>query len=767
MGNSDAKLLEGLLNAPASGRILSKDMDKYVKDCCNGEKPPCRCVCPLDLDVVMLNTKLQKGNFNSAYTMYRDKVLFPGIVSKICDQPCLNVCVRKDIDDAIDMLKLEKAIVDYTRSTAPVKYRVLKKNKKVAILGAGLCGLSCTVKLASHGYDVTIFEKKDKIGGRLWDLLSPDIFIPEIENQMQFFEYTLKLDTEIENIGELQNHFDAVLIATGKDGASFGLLEGLNRDSLGSAIKGIFLAGFLLGTTPMQSIEQGIRAAQSIESYLQTNRMHVMLGIDLDKTSRLRMDIGKIEPSKGVKAERYSKEEAVYEAKRCLKCDCRDCINACDMIKRYNKMPKRIAGDVRMTLNPVESLQPRVATRMLSSCNNCGLCGTVCPENIDMGDFLLEARRIMHREGSLPPAFHDFWIRDMKFAASEKAYVAKNAPGYQKSEYIFFPGCQLGASEPAYVERPYAYLLKKFPQSGIILSCCGAPAEWAGDEPLTKEITAGIRKQWEDMGKPVAILACPTCEKMFTKYLPQIKKISLYDFIKEHGLPLNHIVSNAAVSIFDPCSSRYDESMQKSVRELVLKAGFAIDELPYREKTAQCCGYGGHIYTANPALAKDIARKRIELGQNPYITYCTNCRDIFADMGKPCRHVLDVLFDINGELRKPPSLTDRRNNRVALKASLLKNIWQEESYEERQKPAILISPELMEKLNKQLIVEDDIRETIEYCESSGNKIFNPAKGYYIGHQRQGVMTYWVIYQVEEGAYRIINAYCHRLTIEGE
>lgn len=769
MGNNDTKLLESLLNAPVSGRILSKDMDKFVKDCCSGEKPPCRCACPLDLDIVALNTKLQKGNFNSAYTMYRDKVLFPGIVSRICDQPCCSACVRKGIDDSIAMSKLEKAIVEYTRSTMPVKYNIPKKNKKIAILGAGLCGLSCTIKLASHGYDVSIFEKSDRVGGRLWGLLSPEIFIAEIENQMQYLNYDLKLYTEVETIGELKDDFDAVLIATGKDGESFGMLEGLDRDSLGSSQEGIFLAGSLLGTTPMQSIEQGIRVARAIESYLQTKRMHVMMGIDLDKTSRLRMDTGKIEPLKGVKAENYTREEAVLEAKRCLKCDCKDCLDACDMMKWYKKMPKSIVSDVRRSFNSVESLQPGVAgsTRVLSSCNDCGLCGTVCSENIDMGDFLLEARRIMHREGSLPPAFHDFWIRDMKFSESEKAYVAKNAPGYQKSAYVFFPGCQLGASDPAYVEKSYAYLLEKVPPTGIVLGCCGAPAEWAGDEDLTKETTGRLLRQWEDMGKPAFILACPTCNKMLIKYLPQIERISLYDFIKTKGMPANHIMGSSTVSVFDPCSSRYDESMQKSVRELVLKAGFAIDELPYRGKTAQCCGYGGHIYTANPALAKDIAEKRVELGPNPYITYCTNCRDIFADRNKPCRHVLDVLFNINDELRKPPSLTERRNNRVTLKAALLKNIWHEDYEEAPQKPAIFISPELMDKLNRQLIVEDDIRDTIKYCESSGNKIFNPEQDYYIGHQRQGIFTYWVIYRAENDGYRIINAYCHRLNIEGE
>jgi hypothetical protein len=86
---------------------------------------------------------------------------------------------------------------------------------------------------------------------------------------------------------------------------------------------------------------------------------------------------------------------------------------------------------------------------------------------------------------------------------------------------------------------------------------------------------------------------------------------------------------------------------------------------------------------------------------------------------------------------------------------------------EPDQPALSIAPELLEKLNRQLILEDDLRACIQYCEASGNKIFDPQKNCYIGHQKQQVMTYWVFYRVEGDAYRVINAYCHRLHIEGE
>ena len=38
-------------------------------------------------------------------------------------------------------------------------------NKSIAIIGAGLAGLSCAYDLAKEGYSVTIFERDDQIGG--------------------------------------------------------------------------------------------------------------------------------------------------------------------------------------------------------------------------------------------------------------------------------------------------------------------------------------------------------------------------------------------------------------------------------------------------------------------------------------------------------------------------------------------------------------------------------------------------------------------------
>ena len=69
------------------------------------------------------------------------------------------------------------------------------KRSKVAVIGAGLGGLSAAISLRAAGYDVQIFEKNDRIGGKL-NLLEKDGYTfdlgPSIFTLPQFFEDLFK-----------------------------------------------------------------------------------------------------------------------------------------------------------------------------------------------------------------------------------------------------------------------------------------------------------------------------------------------------------------------------------------------------------------------------------------------------------------------------------------------------------------------------------------------------------------------------------------------
>jgi hypothetical protein len=330
---------------------------------------------------------------------------------------------------------------------------------------------------------------------------------------------------------------------------------------------------------------------------------------------------------------------------------------------------------------------------------------------------------------------------------------------------MFFPGCQLGASEPQYVTESYRWLLSHQPDTALFLNCCGAPAEWAGDEKLHSEVIEKMRGEWISLGKPSAVLACPTCNQMFERYLPEIERVFLYNLIQDWGVPPSKAGHGAVISVFDPCASRDEPALQQAVRQIVTQAGFVHEPLPLEGKLAACCSWGGQVSTTNPRYAHEVISVRITQNENPYVAYCVNCRDNFAAVEKPVYHLLDIIFGLHGSNRKPPTWTQRRDNRIALKNQALGEFWKDEIQMEKRPVHLIATPEVRQKISNEMILETDIEYVIEHCEASGRKMLDPNTGHFIGHLQVGNITYWAEYSPVENGFELFNAYSHRMSIE--
>ena len=735
-----------------------------IKDCLQHEPAFCTVACPFHLDMRDFNEKMQRGAFNAAYRVYLNSVGFPGIVSALCDEPCKTVCPRRETDGAISMRLLEAASLKHARNPNPNNYNVPTKNKKIAVIGAGPSGLACALRFSSKKYDVTVYERSDRIGGHLWGVLSPEIFLKEFERQFMYEKYTLHLNTEITSLDDL--NFDAIYIATGAGGADLGLVSDPGG-AFASNKPGVFLGGSLMGGTSMTAIADGLSVTTAMERYIKAGSMNQpieTLSTKLELAPILITASVPILPQDGIT---FTQDEAILEAKRCLRCSCDACVRYSDLMRFFKKYPKRIAEEVEITIHPgTLDGNGTIATRFISTCNQCGLCAEVCPVGIDVGDLLLQNHRIMHEKGAMPWAFHDFWLRDMEFTNSDAAHLARIPNGYNQSKYMFFPGCQLGASDPQYVTESYRWLLSHRPDTALFLNCCGAPAEWAGDQKLHGEVIAKMREEWIALGKPTAVLACPTCNQMFQRYLPEIERVFLYNLIQEWGVTPSKAGDGEIVSVFDPCSSRYETGLQQAVRQIVKQAGFIHEPLPLEGKLAACCSWGGQVSTTNPRYAREVISARITQNENPFITYCVNCRDNFASTQKPVYHLLDIVFGLHGSNRRSPTLTKRRDNRVTLKQQMLSEYWMDEVQMEEKRPfSLIIAPEVRQKISNEMILETEIISVIEHSESSGRKVLDPDSGHFIGHLQVGNMTYWAEYAPVENSFELFNAYSHRMSID--
>ncbi|MDD3167851.1 MAG: FAD-dependent oxidoreductase [Eubacteriales bacterium] len=763
-------------------------MEKYYRQydtCRQNEKPFCSNACPFHVDVLDFQSRMENNNYNAAYKTFRNAVGFPDIVAAICPEYCASVCPRGDLDQAVQLNLLEKTCVARATKKEPTDYNVPVKDRKIAVIGAGISGLACALRLTQKKYDVTIYEKTDRLGGKLWDLLPPELFLEEIRRQLQFEKYTLRLHTEVESIKEIRNEgFEAIYIATGKDGFDFHALNGGNGHHRMEEEIAVFAGGSLTGKDPMGALADGLDMAGAIEVFLKTGKREYP---EAAAPCRAVADPDKLKKTDAVipgDSGLFTDEEAAAEARRCIRCQCDACMQYCDVCAYHNKWPMRIRDDIMATVSFSTSpsiIKKTPAKRLMNTCTQCGLCDEVCPENIEIGGMLLEARRSLHKQGTQPGAYHQFWLRDMEFTNSEFAALVRKAPGQEQCTYAFFPGCQLGAADPDYTYAPYKWLLSQRGDTGLLLRCCGVPAEWAGSEELHGREIAALHRDWEQLGKPVMILACPACRKHLMEYLPEIETISLYEVLDQWGYGPNEKGSALSeeerpdenqlaetYSIFDPCTARHVASMEQAVRNLANQSGVILEELPKGDMHG-CCGYGGNVSAANADYAAFVAQSRSRLSENPYITYCINCRDIFKEEGKQVLHILDLLFGIKDADGTLPSLSERRRNRMNLKEKLLKEIWGEEmeSRPKQSRYKLKFGAEILEKMNRNKILEEDVRDVIEFCEATKRRTYDPEKNAYSGYRESGNITYWAEYRLQGEEYEILNAYTHRMKIKLE
>jgi succinate dehydrogenase/fumarate reductase-like Fe-S protein len=578
--------MPGLHNQIQSGPIIKREKileraTGKIQDCLQNEPAFCSAACPFHLEIRDFVKKMQRGGFNAAYRVYLNAVGFPAIVSALCDEPCKDVCLRREKDSAISLRLLEKASVDYARNPNPNNYNLPPKNKSIAIIGAGVSGLACALRLASKKYTVTVYERSNRIGGHLWDRFAPDVFLQEFERQFMYEKYTLHLNAEITNLDDL--NFDAIYIATGVGGSHFGLAFD-SGGAFPNQKSGVFLGGSLIGANSMQAIADGLHVTAAIECYLKVgsmNQTHKIGGTKLKLDSSLITSSGPVLPNNGLA---YTQDESVLEAKRCLKCSCDACVRYCDLMHFFNKYPKRIAEEVELTIHPgTLDGNGTLATRIISTCNQCGLCKEVCPIDIDTGEFLLQNHRIMREKEAMPWTFHDFWLRDMKFTDGPEAQLSRIPVGYNQSRYVFFPGCQLGASDPQYVMKSYRWLLARQPNTALMLNCCGSPAEWAGDEKIHGAALAKLREQWLALGKPTAVFACPTCKQKFGRYLPEIQGIFLYNLISEWGISPAADGGGEIISISTPAPAGMRQSYKRRFASLSGRRVSVTSRYPWKE----------------------------------------------------------------------------------------------------------------------------------------------------------------------------------------
>ena len=733
---------------------MNASFDNSIADgCIHGQHLFCSAVCPFHLQVRELVKKIQRHNFDGALRIYRNAVIFPRIVSELCTAPCGTAC--RLASAPIDLPFLERGIIRNTSSMQPRRYSIPRKEQRIAIVGGGLDGLACGHRLAEKNYQVSIYEKLPYLGGGVRRLLPAQLIDEELENEFHLLPVDFYLNNEVKDLSVLSA--DVIYISCG------GSFESTTKPGVFQTI-----AGTSDALSPELLITAGISSATIIETYLKTKSRHEIGIGGIHSIPHYNYVTGSSQFLK-VWKNPADKESVLTEAARCLKCDCNACMQTCQFLRWYERYPKSVINALDYGLSDTV-VEPETNNRMANSCSNCGNCGVVCPSNIDLGDAILAARQQMYARGQIPPAYHDYWLRDMDFSFSSQANLTIQAPSavnQNDNVFAFFPGGQLTASHPELVERAYEALLRHEPRTALINVCCGAPALWSGDEALYKKTLARLFDSWKSLGSPVLVAACPTCMKLLKRYLPEVKMASIYELMADWSEHLSHHWNDGVYNLYDPCSARYLPGLKTKIRAILKRASVSFIELSGNREVSPCCGFGGNIAVANPELAHCMAASIAGVNELEYITYCANCRDILTQQGHVAHHILELLLPDSPMMRLYPTISERRENRISLKKRLLSTFWGED-WQRKDMPLLLqIDDSLRLRMSEQWVLEQDVAEVILRAEADNTIIYDNESDCQIAHLEISAYTYWVKYRPVDEGYLLIDVYKHRMKIRNQ
>ncbi len=749
------------------------DLDKLleIKDRCINEEPPaCTAYCPLHLDVKSFAEEIENGNFDKAYKLMEKRIPFPRIIGMICDHPCESVCARNNKGGSISINELEKAAVSYGYSK-PKKSFLPSSNKTVAIVGSGLKGVTACFDLFKKGIHVDIYEKNNRPGGRVWDFQG-ELLNAVINEELEFLNdknINLILNTFVdeEKLNEIIKKYDAVFIAAN----NLMPLFDINAETFQVGDSKIFVGKMNEDNKSVVfSVSSGRRAAISIDRFVKGVSITASRDNEGSYETILKYKNDDEETKEKISKcdEIFTKEQAIEEAKRCFKCQCRDCIKPCVHLQRFNIAPKSYIRNINHNERIIKG--SHYANKMILSCTECGLCGLMCDYDVNMKDVICQTKESMVERNKMPQSAHDFALKDMKFSNSEKFFTYRKEPKKENIKYVFYPGCQLPASSPDYIEKTYKYLTDNINEGvGIMLGCCGAPADWSGQKELMNKNISLIRNAWIELGKPTFILACSSCMSNFEKYMDDINFLSLWEVIDEHKLPKPQFSQPLKLNIHDPCTSR-GAKMQNSIRNIVSKLNCQVQELKYSKELTKCCGYGGLVYFANREQSNDFIFDRIKESNQDLLVYCTMCKDLFTSKGKRTYHILDLLFSDDLEkssLQKMPTLSERQHNRMYVRNKMLKNIWGEKIMYEDNKFNIKINDMAKAKMEEMYIVFSDVKKSVENSIEKKERFFNPSNKTYLTRLRIENVTYWVQYEENEDTILVTNVYSHRMEVVEE
>ncbi len=195
-----------------------------ARRCLNCKKPLCRTGCPIQTPIPEMIQLFLSGRITEAGEQVFSNNPLSLVCSLVCnhESQCEGHCVLARKGMPIHISSIENYISDNYLAKLNEQPSV-RNGRRIGIIGSGPAGLTIAIILARRGYDITVFEGKERIGGVLRygipDFRLPKEILDRFEREMRQIGIKIRPNTSIGTVigidEMLRDGYDAIFVGTG------------------------------------------------------------------------------------------------------------------------------------------------------------------------------------------------------------------------------------------------------------------------------------------------------------------------------------------------------------------------------------------------------------------------------------------------------------------------------------------------------------------------------------------------------------------------
>ena len=187
------------------------------------DRAPCTTTCPAGINVQGYVQLIGQGKYREAVALIMERLPLPGVLGRICPHPCEAACRRAEVDAPVAIRELKRFAADQVNPAQRPRPEITERPEKIAVIGGGPAGLTAAYFARLKGYQVTLFEALETLGGML-RVGIPDYRLPPAVLDREI-DFILDLGVKVRSgmrlgsdftLNDLQQEgFDAVFIGIG------------------------------------------------------------------------------------------------------------------------------------------------------------------------------------------------------------------------------------------------------------------------------------------------------------------------------------------------------------------------------------------------------------------------------------------------------------------------------------------------------------------------------------------------------------------------